>query len=64
MQLTPSVDNPMPLGTLEQQVERYQQVLDVMPAGVILLDTQGVVQEANPEALRLLEVPLVGEKWF
>ncbi|KLN62955.1 sensor histidine kinase [Vibrio sp. VPAP30] len=64
MQLTPSVDNPMPLGTLEQQVERYQQVLDVMPAGVILLDTQGVVQEANPEALRLLEIPLVGEKWF
>lgn len=64
MQLTPSVDNPMPLGTLEQQVERYQQVLDVMPAGVILLDTQGVVQEANPEAHRLLEVSLVGEKWF
>lgn len=54
----------MPLGTLEQQVERYQQVLDVMPAGVILLDTQGVVQEANPEAQRLLEVPLVGVKWF
>lgn len=54
----------MPLGTLEQQVERYQQVLDVMPAGVILLDTQGVVQEANPEAQRLLEIPLVGEKWF
>lgn len=54
----------MPLGTLEQQVERYQQVLDVMPAGVILLDTQGVVQEANPEAQRLLELSLVGDKWF
>ncbi|WP_260259525.1 sensor histidine kinase [Vibrio intestinalis] len=52
------------LGSLEEQVERYQQVLDVMPAGVILLDTQGVVREANPEALRLLEVPLVGQKWF
>lgn len=64
MQLTPSVDNPMPLGTLEQQVKRYQQVLDVMPAGVILLDTQGVVQEVNPEAQRLLEIPLLGEKWF
>lgn len=54
----------MPLGTLEQQVERYQQVLDVMPAGVILLDTQGLVQEANPEAQRLLELSLVGDKWF
>ncbi|WP_117233449.1 sensor histidine kinase [Vibrio maerlii] len=52
------------LGTLEEQVSRYQQVLDVMPAGVILLDTQGEVREANPEAHRLLEVPLVGEKWF
>ncbi|MFM2589222.1 sensor histidine kinase [Vibrio sp. TBV020] len=64
MHSTSQADNPMPLGTLEQQVERYQQVLDVMPAGVILLDTQGVVQEANPEAQRLLEISLVGEKWF
>jgi len=52
------------LGSLEEQVERYKQVLDVMPAGVILLDTQGVVREANPEAERLLEVPLVGHKWY
>ncbi|GAK87034.1 flagellar sensor histidine kinase FleS [Vibrio ponticus] len=52
------------LGSLEEQVERYKQVLDVMPAGVILLDTQGVVREANPEAQRLLEVPLIGHKWF
>ena len=64
MHSTPPIDSPNPLGTLEQQVVRYQQVLDVMPAGVILLDTQGMVQEANPEARRLLEVPLVGEKWF
>ncbi|MGD8109506.1 sensor histidine kinase [Vibrio sp. TRT 21S02] len=59
-----SQENQTHLGSLEQQVERYQQVLDVMPAGVILLDTQGVVREANPEAHRLLETPLVGEKWF
>lgn len=52
------------LDSLEHQVERYQQVLDVMPAGVILLDTQGIVREANPEARRLLEVPLVGERWY
>lgn len=50
------------LDSLEDQVERYKQVLDVMPAGVILLDTQGIVREANPEAQRLLDVPLVGEK--
>ncbi|KJY80218.1 sensor histidine kinase [Vibrio nigripulchritudo] len=52
------------LGSLEDQVARYKQVLDVMPAGVILLDTQGNVCEANPEAQKLLEVPLVGQKWF
>ncbi len=52
------------LDSLEDQVARYKQVLDVMPAGVILLDTQGVVREANPEAHRLLDVPLDGERWF
>lgn len=57
-------ENQTHLGSLEEQVVRYKQVLDVMPAGVILLDTQGEVKEANPEAHRLLDVPLVGEKWF
>lgn len=52
------------LDSLEDQVERYKQVLDVMPAGVILLDTQGVVREANPEAQRILDVPLLGERWY
>ncbi len=52
------------LNSLEDLVERYKQVLDVMPAGVILLDTQGIVREANLEAQRLLDLPLVGEKWY
>ena len=56
MQAAQAIMNQQPLGTLEEQVERYKQVLDVMPAGVILLDTQGVVHEANPEAQRLLAV--------
>lgn len=56
--------NQSHLDSVESQVERYKQVLDVMPAGVILLDTQGVVREANPEAHRILQVPLVNEKWF
>ncbi|WP_159738753.1 sensor histidine kinase [Vibrio atypicus] len=64
MQPTSLSESQTPLGTVEEQVERYKQVLDVMPAGVILLDTQGTVCEANPEAQRLLEIPLVGEKWF
>ncbi|MBC7002160.1 PAS domain-containing protein [Photobacterium sp. BZF1] len=51
------------LGTLSQQVSRYQQVLDVMPSGVIFLDSGGIVREANPEAIRLLEQPLIGQRW-
>ena len=51
------------LGTLSQQVSRYQQVLDVMPSGVIFLDSGGIVREANPEAIRLLEQPLIDERW-
>lgn len=59
-----NLTNQSHLDSVESQVERYKQVLDVMPAGVILLDTQGVVREANPEAHRILEVPLVNERWF
>lgn len=59
-----TMDNVSHLDSLEDQVTRYKQVLDVMPAGVILLDTQGVVREANPEAERLLQVPLTGHKWY
>ena len=53
-----------PLGSLEQQTQRYKQVLDVMPAGVILLDSRGCIAEANPEAVRLLGEPLERERWF
>lgn len=52
-----------PLGTVDQQVLRYKQVLDVMPAGVILLDPYGRVAEANPEARRLLGEPLDQVRW-
>ncbi|KLV11009.1 PAS domain-containing sensor histidine kinase [Photobacterium ganghwense] len=51
------------LDTMSQQVARYQQALDVMPSGVIFLDSAGKVSEANPEACRLLGEPLVGVKW-
>ncbi len=52
------------LGSPEQQMLRYKQVLDVMPAGVILLDSKGMVAEANPEAHRLLGEPLENQRWF
>ncbi len=52
------------LEELSAQVARYQQVMNAMPAGVILLDQQGVVSEVNPEAERLLGAPLMGERWY
>ncbi|GAL06898.1 flagellar sensor histidine kinase FleS [Photobacterium aphoticum] len=58
------MDDHSSLVALQQQVSRYQQALEVMPSGVIFLDSSGVVREANPEALRLLGEPLVGERWF
>ncbi|MGF1680412.1 sensor histidine kinase [Photobacterium minamisatsumaniensis] len=57
-------ENQSSLGTLAQQVGRYQQAFDVMPSGVIFLDSAGIVREANPEAYRLLGEPLDGERWF
>ncbi|MGF1686036.1 ATP-binding protein [Photobacterium japonica] len=57
-------DNHASLVSLHQQVSRYQQALDVMPSGVIFLDSAGVVCDANPEALRLLGAPLTGVRWF
>ncbi len=64
---TQSRSTPQPnladVAALQAQVAQYQQVLEVMPAGVILLDNHGVIQEANPEAQRLLEMPLQGVKW-
>lgn len=63
MDITQTTTGQSHLGSMQEQLERYQQVLDVMPAGVILLDTQGIVREVNPEAAKILEVPLLGEKW-
>lgn len=44
--------------------DRYMHLLDVLPAGVVLLDGAGVVVEANPAATSFLGEPLKGELWF
>ena len=38
-------------------------ILDVMPAGVVLVDGQGVVRQANAVAQDMLGEPLEGELW-
>src|SRR5690606_27203798 len=42
---------------------RLQSLLDLLPGGVIVIDGQGVVREANPVALELLGEPLEGLLW-
>ncbi len=47
----------------ERLAYRLQNLLDLLPGGVIVIDGTGVVREANPAALELLGRPLVGELW-
>lgn len=42
---------------------RLKTLLKALPAGVIVLDGAGVVQECNPAAVELLDKPLLGLAW-
>jgi len=42
---------------------RMTRLLEVFPAGVIVLDGGGIIQECNPAAISLLGYPLEGEEW-
>lgn len=42
---------------------RLKALLKALPAGVIVLDGQGQVQECNPAAIELLDEPLIGLAW-
>jgi two-component system sensor histidine kinase FlrB len=43
--------------------ERYETLLQALPAGVVVLDSRGVITDCNPAAEALLGKPLVGELW-
>lgn len=51
------------LAEKERLANRLQSLLDLLPGGVIVIDGQGVVREANPVARNLLGRPLVGMLW-
>lgn len=42
---------------------RLQNLLDLLPGGVVVLDGNGMVREANPAARELLGEPLEGQLW-
>ncbi|MBX9754431.1 MAG: PAS domain-containing protein [Pseudomonadaceae bacterium] len=51
------------LAEKERLAQRLQSLLDLLPGGVIVLDGQGVVRDANPAACGFLGLPLVGMLW-
>lgn len=47
----------------ERLADRLSTLLSALPAGVIVLDSQGTVSQCNPAAVALLGEPLDGERW-
>lgn len=43
--------------------ERLKLLLDALPAGVVVLDAQGRIEDANPAAHKALGEPLIGQEW-
>lgn len=48
----------------EELADRLSTLLSALPAGVVVLDSQGVVTQSNPAAVGLLGEPLEGEQWL
>jgi len=47
----------------ERITNRLEGLLNLLPAGVVVLDNKGVIVECNPAAIELLGEPLTGELW-
>jgi two-component system sensor histidine kinase FlrB len=57
------VERMQELAEKERLANRLQNLMDLLPGGVIVIDGHGVVREANPAAIELLGQPLVGMLW-
>ena len=58
-----SVDTTQDIQALRQQATRLEHLLQVMPAGVVVIDGKGHVKQANHLAKSLLGEPLEGQVW-
>ena len=47
-----------------RSASRMSRLLSVLPAGVVVIDGEGRVQDCNPAAINLLGEPLSGERWI
>lgn len=52
------------LTSLRQQSKQLENLIDVMPTGMIMLDGDGVVIKINKIASQLLDEPILGQPWF
>ncbi|MEE3118386.1 MAG: ATP-binding protein [Pseudomonadota bacterium] len=59
-----SMQRQQELEEKEQLADRLSTLLTALPAGVVVLDSQGVVTQTNPAAIALLGEPLDGERWI
>ncbi len=55
---------PGELALLRCQSQQHEQLIDVMPTGMIMLDGNGVVIKINKVARQLLDEPILGQPWF
>ena len=51
------------LADKERYARRLSYLLSALPAGIIVLDMRGCIEESNPAAIELLGEPLDGELW-
>lgn len=51
-------------GTSDLNAQRLDNLLAVLPAGVVVLDGAGVIQDCNAAAIDLLDEPLKGQRWI
>ncbi|TKB47245.1 PAS domain-containing protein [Ferrimonas sediminicola] len=59
-----SQTSPHSTGTTDNQAQsRLHHLMQCLPAGVLLLDDMGVVEQANPAAVELLGEELEGRPW-
>lgn len=56
-------DSADELLSLRQQATRLEHLLQVMPAGVVVIDGKGIVKQANQLAKSLLGEPMEGQVW-
>ncbi len=59
------INNQLSQTPLQESITetRLKALLKALPAGVIVLDGKGLVQECNPAAIELLDEPLIGLSW-